>query len=67
MTIEQMENKEDEEGREEDSDDDRFFELLHSNLEDKELEPALDSPVDLSEVKMVGHQISQCELKLELT
>jgi len=48
--VQQMENEEDneEDGGE---DDDEFVELLNMNLEDKELEGALDSTVDPSEVK----------------
>ena len=50
--VQQMENEEDEvDGG--DDDDEEFVELLHMNLEDKELEGALDSVVDLSEVKKV--------------
>lgn len=45
--VQQMEDEEDEEG------DEEFIELLHMNLEDKELEGVLDSAVDLSEVKKV--------------
>src|ERR1700683_3611977 len=51
--VQQMEDEEDEEGGGEDGDEE-FVELLHMNLEDKELEGALDSAVDLSEVKKVG-------------
>ena len=47
--VQQMENEED--GGEDD--DEEFVELLHMNLEDKELEGTLDSVVDLSEVKKV--------------
>jgi hypothetical protein len=50
--VQQMENEEAEEDGGED-DDEEFVELLHMNLEDKELEGALDSVVDLSEVKKV--------------
>jgi len=50
--VQQMENEEDEvDGG--DDDDEEFVELLHMNLEDKELEGALDSVVNLSEVKKV--------------
>ena len=50
--VQQMENEKDgeEDGGE---DDDEFVELLHMNLEDKELEGVLDSAVNLSEVKKV--------------
>ena len=48
-----MEDEEDEEGDGKDDGED-FIELLHMNLEDKELEGVLDSAVDLSEVKKVG-------------
>ena len=51
--VQQMEDEEDKEGGGEDGDEE-FVELLHMNLEDKELEGALDSAVDLSEVKKVG-------------
>ena len=50
--VQQMENEEAEEDSGED-DDEEFVELLHMNLEDKELEGVLDSVVDLSEVKKV--------------
>jgi len=42
--VQQMKNEEEEEDGEED--DDKFVELLHMDLEDKELEGALDSAVD---------------------
>ena len=48
-----MEDEEDEEGGGEDGDEE-FVELLHMNLEDKELEGVLDSAVNLSEAKKVG-------------
>jgi hypothetical protein len=60
-----MENEEDD-GEEGADDDDKFVELLHINLEDKDLEVALNSAVNLSEVKMVRCQILQCKLKSEL-
>jgi hypothetical protein len=49
--VQQMENEDDDD--ENGGEDDEFVELLHMNLEDKELEGALDSAVDLSEVKKV--------------
>jgi hypothetical protein len=51
--VQQMEDEEDDKGGGEDGDEE-FVELLHMNLEDKELEGVLDSAVDLSEVKKVG-------------
>lgn len=65
--VRQMENEEDEGGEEGPDDDDGFVELLHINLEDEDLEAALDDAVNLSEVKMVRCRILQRELKSELT
>jgi hypothetical protein len=50
--VQQMENEEDKEDGGEDNDEE-FVELLHMNLEDKELKGTLDNTVDLSEVKKV--------------
>jgi hypothetical protein len=60
--VQQMEGEsEEEEGRD---DNDEFMELLHMQLEDKELKDVLDSAVELSEVKKVS---SLCyELKINL-
>lgn len=65
--VRQMEDEEDEEGGEDSDDDDDFVKLLHSNPEDNELGPALDSAAYLSEVKMVRHWIVQRKRKSELT
>jgi hypothetical protein len=65
--VRQMENEADDSGEEDPDDDDEFVELLRINLEDKDLEAALDSALNLSEVKMVRRRISQRELKSELT
>ena len=65
--VRQMENEEDKGGEEGPDDDDGFVELLHINLEDEDLEAALDSAVNLSEVKMVRCWILQRECNAHCT